>query len=114
MELTNSHVLCLKSFRGEGPINGRVIVSLVMEGGAIDSLFRPTTFIMIALSVIIICMAVFFPLIHFDLSLQPIAVWDFYPKLLIYEFYHIYRCALHVNQLKFIGVIRVLTVNLTD
>ena len=89
-------------------------MSLGLEGGAIYSLLRPPEFIMIALSIITICMAVFLPLIHFDLSLQSIAVWDFYPKLVIHEFDHVYRCALHVNQLEFIGVIRALTVNLTD
>ena len=115
MELTNIDVLCLVSFRREGPFDCRVVVALAMvERSAIYTIFGPHLFITIDLSVSLICFAVFLPLVHLDLSFQSIAVRHLYPELLVDKLGHVYRCARHMNQLELIRIIHILTVDLAD
>ena len=86
----------------------------MLERSAIDSVFRPNLFIMIALSPFIILTAVFLPLVHLDFTLQSIAVRNFYPKILVHKFNHVDRSASHVNQLQLISIIHALTVDLSN
>ena len=115
MELTNIDVRCLVSFRGEGPLDGRIFVALaIFERSAIYTFFGPNLFITIVPSDSIFFMVVFLPLVHLDLSFQSIAVWHFYPKLLVDKLGLVYRRARHMNQLELIRIIHILTVDLAD
>ena len=68
-------------------------------------------------SVVVISMimvAFLFPLVHFDFSLQSIAVWNFDSEIFVFNFFWVYCCASHVCQFKIVCVVWVFAVKSFD
>ena len=118
VKLTKFYFFCFESLRGKGPFNVGIFVveRTPSEVGAANFFLRPYFFIRtipcVTVSVTISrsIIGMLFPLVHFDFSLQSIAVRNFDPEFFIFNFFCVHRSTSQVCKLKFVCVVQIFVV----